>query len=186
MIFANLFSETMESVLRPLDFLPTPNGAIHRVPVPGDKSGVKNGWHVQFLDCIAGGVFGSWGGSHTRSSRKPVDHVAAQLVAQRIKQARRRREVKLHQRQQAAAESANRLWGAAQPAADDHPDLTRKRVMADSLRQHGDVLLMPLRLANLLATVTSSQFGAPSLEHVVGLPPTLALVSLYWIWEVSQ
>jgi putative DNA primase/helicase len=131
-----------------LEWLPIADGAIHRFRVPGDKPGTLNGWYLLFLDGIASGVFGSWkaGGSQTWSSRKPADHLEAQLIAQRIEQARRQREAEQHRRQQQAAEKANHWWRNARRATPDHPYLTAKGVRSHSLRQRGADLLTPLYL----------------------------------------
>ncbi|PZW52443.1 putative DNA primase/helicase [Pseudomonas sp. URMO17WK12:I6] len=147
MDFVILFRDAMQSVFGPLDWLPIPDGEVHRFHVPSDTPGTRNGWYVLFLDGIACGVFGSWklGGTQTWRSRKPVDHVEAQLVTQRFEQARRKKEVEQYWRQQATAEYANRLWHQARPAVDyHHPYLTRKRVKACGLRRYCDTLLVPL------------------------------------------
>jgi len=141
-----LFRDALQSMFGPLDWLPEPDGAIHRFHVPGDRAGSRNGWYVLHLDGIAFGLFGSWkaGGSQTWSNRKPADPLEAQLIAQRIEQARRQREAEQHQRQQAAAVEAQRQWGASAPADADHPYLSRKGIKPHNARQLGDVLLIPL------------------------------------------
>ncbi|SEJ57854.1 putative DNA primase/helicase [Azotobacter beijerinckii] len=150
-----LFSDELQSVFGPLDWLPDPDGQIHRFHVPGDRSGSRNGWYVLHLDGIAFGLFGSWkaGGSQTWSSRQPADPLEARLIEQRIEQARRQREAERQQRQQLAAVEAQRLWSASAPAAADHPYLSRKEVKPHNARQLGSVLLVPLyhagRLVNL-------------------------------------
>jgi putative DNA primase/helicase len=155
MDFVILFRDDMQSVFGPLDWLPIPDGKIHRFHVPGDTSGTHNGAYALYSNAIASGWFGTWkdGKWHNWSSRKPTSRLEAQLIAQRIKRAQRAREVEQHKHQQAAAEKANRLWSQAQPAADDHPYLSRKRVKAYSLRQHGDVLLVPLICDGLLVSL---------------------------------
>ncbi len=142
-------------VFGPLDLLPEPDGAIHRFHVPGDKQGSLNGWYLLFLDGIASGCFGSWkaGTSHTWSSRKPVDRLEAQLISQRIEQARNQREAERHQKQQAAAEYAARLWRDARRADPAHPYLVAKGIRPHALRQHGDVLLVPLACDGQLVNI---------------------------------
>lgn len=150
----SLFRDALQCHYGMLDWLPTPDGTIHRFHVPGDKPGTRNGWYWLLLDGIPRGVFGSWkvGGSQTWSSRKPADDLEAQLVAQRIEQARRQREAEQHQRQQAAAQNANRLWNLAQPVV-EHPYLARKQVRAYGLRRYGGLLLVPLTLSGLLVNL---------------------------------
>ncbi len=140
------FRDALQADYRSLDLLPIPDGTIHRFHVPGDKQGSLNGWYVLHADGIASGCFGSWkaGTSHTWSSRKPGDLLEAQLISQRIEQARNQREAEQHQRQQAAAESAKRLWRNARHTDPSHPYLVAKGITPHALRQHGDVLLVPL------------------------------------------
>ncbi|WP_349573297.1 toprim domain-containing protein [Azotobacter salinestris] len=140
------FREVLQDAFGLLGWLPEADGQIHRFHVPSDKPGTLNGWYVLFPDGIASGCFGSWkaGGSQTWSSRKPADHLEAQLIAQRVEQARRQREAEQHQRQQAAAVEAQRQWGASVPASADHPYLSRKGIEAHNARQLGDVLLVPI------------------------------------------
>ncbi|TBW32188.1 topoisomerase [Azotobacter chroococcum] len=150
-----LFRDALQSVFGPLDWLPEPDGHIHRFHVPGDRTGSRNGWYVLHLDGIAFGLFGSWkaGGSQSWSSRQPADPLEARLIEQRIEQARRQREAERQQRQRLAAVEAQRLWSASAPAAADHPYLSRKGVKPHNARQLGSVLLIPLyhagRLVNL-------------------------------------
>ena len=136
----------MQASYGPLDWLPVADGTIRRFHVPGDKAGTLNGWYVLHLDGIASGAFGSWkaGTSHTWSSREPANPLEAEQVRQRIEQARRQREAEQHQRQQAAAEYAARLWRDARRADPGHPYLTAKGCRPYNLRQRGDVLLVPL------------------------------------------
>lgn len=149
------FRDAMLAVCGRLDWLPIPDGEIHRFHVPGDKPGSRNGWYVLWSDGIASGCFGSWkaGSSHTWSSREPANTVEAEQVRQRIEQARRQREAEQHQRQQVAAERARRLWRDARRADPGHPYLVAKGIRPHILRQTGDVLLVPLsrggRLVNL-------------------------------------
>jgi putative DNA primase/helicase len=150
-----LFRAELAATFGPLDWLPIPDGQIHRFHVPGDRSGSRNGWYVLYLDGIASGAFGSWkaGSSRIWSSREPADYREAEQLRQRTEQAKRQREAEQHQRQQAAAERAGRLWRAAGSADPDHPYLIAKGIKAHSLRQHGDELLVPLihtgRVVNL-------------------------------------
>lgn len=140
------FRDDLQATFGPLDWLPIPDGTIHRFHVPGDKAGTLNGWYVLYLDGIASGAFGSWkaGACHTWSSRKPADPLEAQLVAQRIERAREQREADQTRRQIATASYAGTLWTEARPGDPEHPYLTRKRIAPHRLRQRGYVLLVPL------------------------------------------
>lgn len=149
------FLEAMLATFGNLGFVPVADSTIHRFHLPGDRTGTRNGWYVLFVNGIASGSFGSWktGTTHTWSSREPIDHLEAQLVRQRIEQAKRQREVEQHQRQQAAAEYANRLWRDAHRADPDHPYLLAKGVRPHALRQSGDVLLVPLTRDGVLVNL---------------------------------
>ena len=141
-----LFRDALQSVYGPLDWLPVPDGAIHRFRVPDDKAGTLNGWYVLYLDGIASGAFGSWkaGGASTWCSREPADAREAEQVRQRIEQARRQREAEQQRRQLKAANLSRRWWRDARRADPDHAYLFAKCVRAYALRQRGDVLLVPL------------------------------------------
>ncbi|WP_341304338.1 toprim domain-containing protein [Pseudomonas sp. TMP25] len=149
------FRDALQSTFGPLDWLPIADSSIRRFHVPGDKAGTHNGWYLLFPDGIASGCFGSWkaSSSHTWSSREPANPIEAEQVRQRIEQARRQREAEQHQRQQATAEHASRLWRSAALASADHPYLNRKAVKPFTLRQQGDVLLVPLCRDNALMNV---------------------------------
>jgi putative DNA primase/helicase len=150
-----LFREALQTVYGPLDWLPLPDGAIHRFRVPDDKASTLNGWYVLYLDGIASGAFGSWkaGGTHTWSSREPADHRETEQVRQRIEQARRQREAEQHQRQLSAANLAQRWWRDARRADPDHPYLIAKGVRSYSLRQRNDELLVPLYSGGVLVNL---------------------------------
>ncbi|MCY1507391.1 DNA primase TraC [compost metagenome] len=141
-----VFREELQAIFGQLDWLPVADGAIHRFHVPGDRTGTYNGWYVLFADGIASGCFGSWkaGSSHTWSSRDPANPVEAEQVRQRIEQARLQRESERERLQANAAEYANRRWRDARRADPEHPYLLAKQVRSYALRQHGDLLLVPL------------------------------------------
>lgn len=144
----NQFRMTIEANFGALDWLPIPDGRIHRFRVPGDKPGTHNGWYVFFADRIATGVFGSWKveGWKIWSSRKPANPSEFRMLAERANQARLQRASEQRQRQHAAAQDANRRWINAGSADPTHSYLIRKAVRAYGLRQQGDTLLVPLML----------------------------------------
>lgn len=149
------FRDALQATFGPLDWLPVADGTIHRFRVPKDKPGTLNGWYVLHLDGIASGAFGSWkaGGSSTWSSRKPADPMETELIRQRIEQARHQREAEQHQRQQAAAIEAQRLWNTSAPADPRHPYFSAKGCKSHGLRQRGEVLLVPLYLWRVLVNL---------------------------------
>lgn len=150
-----LFHDALQAAYGQLDWLPLPDGAIHRFRVPEDKPGTLNGWYVLYLDGIASGAFGSWksGSASTWCSREPVDACEAAQIRERVDQARSQRKAEQLQRQQKATELADRWWRNARRANPDHPYLVAKSVRPHGLRQRGADLLIPLyldgRLINL-------------------------------------
>lgn len=54
-----LFLDALQAVYGLLDFLPVPDGNIHRFHVPGDEPGSLNGWYLLFAEPITTGCFGS-------------------------------------------------------------------------------------------------------------------------------
>jgi putative DNA primase/helicase len=150
-----LFRDALQSVFGPLDFLPVPDGQIHRFRAPDDKFGTLNCWYVLYLDGIASGAFGSWktGGTNKWSSRKPADHREAEKVRQRIEQARQQREAQQRQRRLDTATLAQRWWRDARRADPDHAYLIAKGARPHGLRQRRDELLVPLYSGGVLANL---------------------------------
>tara|TARA_Y100000815_G_scaffold150617_1_gene136662 strand:+ start:3776 stop:4708 length:933 start_codon:yes stop_codon:yes gene_type:complete len=141
------FREALQTAFGPLDWLPEADGAIHRFHVPGDRKGHRNGWYVLHMDGIASGAFGSWkasGAWRTWSSREPTDPQEAELIRQRIEQAREQREANRERQQITTASYAKCAWSSGHSARADHPYLIRKRIMPGRLRQLGDALMVPL------------------------------------------
>lgn len=150
-----LFRNALQSVYGLLDWLPVPDGAIHRFCVPDDKPGTLNGWYVLYPDGIASGAFGSWktGGTSSWCSREPADHREAEQVRHRIEQARRQREAEQQRRQLKTANLAQRWWRAARRADPEHAYLVHKGIRTHNLRQRGDELLVPLYTGGALANL---------------------------------
>ncbi|MCW1938077.1 toprim domain-containing protein [Pseudomonas sp. MDMC_285] len=150
------FRDALQSSYGRLEWVPVADGALHRFHVPGDKAGTCNGWYVLHLDGIAAGAYGSWKDAGTWrqwSSRAPANPREHEQLRQRIEQARRQREAEQHQRQQAAAEYAARLWRDARRADPGHPYLVGKGCRSHTLRQRGDVLLVPLSRDGVLVNL---------------------------------
>ncbi|MCL7944063.1 toprim domain-containing protein [Marinobacter sp. ATCH36] len=141
-----MFRDALQEKFGLVDWIPVPDGKIQRFEVPGDKPGSKNGWYVLFLDGVPAGTFGTWkeNASYNWCARKPVDPFEAQMVANRIEQARRIRESERAGAQRDAAVRANRIWHQSKPASGNHPYLIRKDVEPHLLRQAGPALLVPL------------------------------------------
>jgi putative DNA primase/helicase len=150
-----LFREALQAAFGPLDWLPIPDGAIHRFHVPGDRTASRNGWYILRLDGIPRGTFGSWktGISSTWSRRKPADPFEVKAIARRIDQDKRRRKAEQYLRHQNTAVSAVHQWELAVAADPQHPYLARKGCKPHDLRQNGEVLLIPLRLHGALVNL---------------------------------
>ncbi|MBK5509783.1 toprim domain-containing protein [Pseudomonas sp. TH15] len=150
-----LFRDALQAVYGPLDWIPEPDGAIHRFRVPEDKPGSLNGWYVLYLDGIASGAFGSWkaGGASTWCSREPVDAREAAQIRERVELARRQRVAEQRQRHERAAAKANHWWCNARRASPDHSYLVAKGVRSYGLRQRGAELLVPLYLDGQLVNL---------------------------------
>ncbi|MFI8610958.1 toprim domain-containing protein [Pseudomonas sp. NPDC077649] len=150
------FRDALQASYGPLEWVPVPDGTLRRFHVPGDKAGTCNGWYVLHLDGIAAGAYGSWKDAGTWqqwSSRAPANPREHEQLRQRIEQGRRQREAEQHQRQQAAAEYAARLWRDARRADPGHPYLAGKGCRSHTLRQRGDVLLVPLSRDGMLVNL---------------------------------
>lgn len=160
---AILFRDAMQGEIGKIDFVPEGDSQVHRFHVLGDKPGTLNGVYCLHVDAIATGWYGTWkdgGHWHTWSARKPADPLEAELIRKRNEQAKRQHEAERHQRNQAAAEYANRLWRDARRADPGHPYLIAKGCRPYNLRQQGDVLLVPLYHAGEL--VNLQRIGADS------------------------
>ena len=140
------FKDALEAAFGRLDWVPVGDGELHRFHVPDDKHGTLNGWYVLYLDGLPSGAFGSWkvGQTGTWCSRKPATPIEAELIQQRIKQAKAQRQTEQQQRHQQAAEKARQLWSQALPACSEHAYLVAKGVAPHNLRQRGNTLLVPL------------------------------------------
>lgn len=150
------FRDALQAKFGPLNWLPVADGIIHRFRVPDDKFSTRNGWYVLHLEGIASGVFGNWKAArawHHWSSRKPIDSMEAQLIAQRTEQPRHHRETERHQHQQAAAIVARRQWSRSGPAHPRHSYLIAKGCQPYDLRQSGGVLLVRLYLGRVLVNL---------------------------------
>ncbi len=128
---------------------PIPDSQLHRFKVEGDKNGSKNGWYILFNDGNTAGRFGSWkqGVDETWSLNNLSTYTQqekAEYVKQmaRAKQEREKAQALTHKEARAAA---NRIWGEATPATEDHVYLKNKGVKAYKIKSNGSGLLIPLR-----------------------------------------
>ena len=123
------------------------DGELHRFST-GNRRGDKSGWYLLHTDGIAAGAFGCWrAAKHSTWCAKPDNAMTAterEAHRERIKAMRAQREAAEAARQKEEAEKAIDRWHSASTQC-QHPYLARKGVQAHRIRQHGDVLLIPLR-----------------------------------------
>ena len=123
------------------------DGNLHRFASNG-KRGDDAGWYVLRGDGISAGRFGDWRTRISQSWRADIGRALnpAEESAHRAKveAMRREREAEEVRRKAEAATTAAAIWKAAQPASDDHPYLTRKRIKAHGIRLHNGALVIPL------------------------------------------
>ncbi len=139
------------------------DGRLHRFKAAGDRD--RNSWYVLHLDGIPAGEFGCWkrGFSETWRAGGTEPPTAAERIE--IERRRQQQQVERDQSQRrkrkTAAERAQAILAAAEPAT-DHPYLQRKNVCAYPglrvghwpQRKMDNCLLVPLRLIDgTLATV---------------------------------
>ncbi len=137
-----------------------PDGKLMRFRVRGDKPGSKNGWVVHHTHPVHSGAFGSWktGEAHTwrEATTTPLTSAQQAEIQRQLAEVRRLRQAELQEVQAAARAKAEKLWGRARPATNDHPYLLRKRVNAYGLRRLNHMLLVPAR--DVHGTLQTIQF----------------------------
>lgn len=132
------------------------DGVLHRFTVAGDKPRSLNGWYVLFPDGIPAGEFGSWktGQTVTWCSRERNTLTSAELndIDKRRKESAAIREAEQEAKHEAAAQLANEIWSASQPASSEYPYLVNKGVQPCGARctdrfpnVDGQVLIIPIR-----------------------------------------
>ncbi|MBB3190657.1 toprim domain-containing protein [Halomonas cerina] len=124
---------------------PRTSGRFERFDAPDKPKGNGNGWYR--IHSPQAASFGIWhlDLAETVTLDGPTDdpEAAAQARLDAMRD-RERRDRERRQREAQAKATANRWWPQAGPADAAFPWLTRKRLPPYNLRQHGDVLLMPL------------------------------------------
>jgi putative DNA primase/helicase len=123
---------------------------IRRFHVEGDRRGTRNGFYKVHTDNLPAGMYGSWkrnGGEviHWRWNGPRPKAIDTVTWKKRVAEAERQRKQEEAQRHEHARVKAQNIWGRAEPAADDHPYLVRKKVQPHGLRMRWGRLLLPLR-----------------------------------------
>lgn len=125
------------------------SGGPVRFRADGDRPGRRNGWARLHLDGVPAGVFrhyrlgvrAVWRAGSDPRALSPAERRA--IIAQaRGSEARRKAETEA--KQEAAAGVARDLWLGAGKGDPAHGYLARKGLPPFGIRQHGDVLLVPM------------------------------------------
>jgi putative DNA primase/helicase len=127
---------------------PIGDGEVHRF---NDIDGKRNNlacWYVLHLNGCPAGAYGSWrtGYQFTWRADKnmPVNKEERERMNAAVKASRAKRKNDTAQAQAHTAGRAQALWRDALPATVSQPYLKSKRIPSLSLRQAGNVLLVPL------------------------------------------
>lgn len=143
-----------------------PDGKLHRVDLEDEKKGRASGWYVLHTDGVPAGAFGSWKASSmetwTFKDRQSLTREERSHLAAITAKARRERKAEEAQVQAEAQRRAQAIWNSIDAAPDSHPYLVRKQVRSHGLRQHRDLLAIPLRDAD--GVLWSIQFISPTGE----------------------
>jgi len=115
----------------------------------GDKPGRRNGWAWLHLDRIPAGVFrhyrlgirSIWCAGSDPRSLSPAERRA---IMAKARETEARRKAETLAKQEAAREVARDLWQRAGKADPAHRYLARKRLPPFGIRQHGDMLIVPM------------------------------------------
>jgi putative DNA primase/helicase len=157
--------DDLRDAMAAVDLMPaTPlviDGRIHRFDVRGERHLSRSGWYVIHADGRPAAAFGSWrtGERHTWSaSEVPVTPVSR--LALRAEKERRRSEQSAEHEN--AARRAASIWERTSDPDPQHQYLQAKHVFAHGLRQHRDLLVVPLR--DVDGRLWSLQFISPTGE----------------------
>jgi putative DNA primase/helicase len=130
-----------------------PDGGVHRFHIEGDSAGSKNGWYVLHLLLTGSyGSYGSWKGP-TRGWSSPPSSPSS-MSQDELKERNDRLDA-TRERNESAARRAADIVSRSSPAEPDHPYLVRKRIMAHSALQRGDMLLVPIKVNGALTSLQS-------------------------------
>lgn len=128
---------------------PIADGELHRFNDPDGKRNNLACWYVLHLDGCPAGSYGNWRSGYqctwSANTRQRLDAKQKVCIESAIQAARAKRDSDKVQGHAQAAKRAQCLWCDAVPATVKHPYLKAKHIPALSLRQSGELLLVPLR-----------------------------------------
>ncbi|MDP2830382.1 MAG: DUF3987 domain-containing protein [Sulfuricellaceae bacterium] len=148
MAFETQFSDAIQAAgLTPPDVIEA-DGKLRRFASNGKRKD-DAGWYLLHGDGIPAGSFGDWRTGFTQTWRADIGRTLtrAEEASHRAKveAMRREREAEEIRRKTEAEATAGMIWNVAQPAPDDHPYLTRKKIKANGAKLHKGALVIPLR-----------------------------------------
>lgn len=143
------------------------DGKPRRFHVEGDRRGSKNGWYRIRDGRFPSASFGSWrtGECHRWSAFEDQSPIGdSEREARNAERERRRAEERAeeYEQQQRAARRAGQIWAICADPDPAHPYLVAKGVAARGVRQHRDLLVVPLR--DVRGRIWSLQFISPTGE----------------------
>jgi len=128
----------------PAEIIP---GKLHRFS-PSGKRGDGAAWCKLFADG-RGGVFGNWreGYSETWQANgdRPYSQAEREAFMRQIEAEKQERRVVEAKQRADTASRAEKIWGEATPAPEDHPYLLRKGIKPNGARIHNGRLVLALR-----------------------------------------
>ncbi|PLY01748.1 MAG: hypothetical protein C0622_06605 [Desulfuromonas sp.] len=165
-MFEELISAMQAAGIDPAHAPLIADGKLRRFRLPEDSRQSRNGFITLFDngDGTHGASFGNWktGVKESWFSGRPHRELTREErreYARKMAEARAKQEEEQRKHHAAAADKARRLWQRAQPAAPDHPYLTRKQVQVHGVKQLGQSLAVPVR--NSAGELTGLQFIEP-------------------------
>lgn len=123
-------------------------GRMHRFPGAGKRTGNTAGWCKLFEDGM-GGSFGDWSQDFTadwQAERSvPFTPMQREAFFRQVKESKAQAKAEKMAKQSDAAAKAAAIWRLAQPAANDHPYLSRKAIGPNGAKVHDGALVIPMR-----------------------------------------
>lgn len=124
------------------------DGKLHRFRTETDNQGQRSGWYVLHLDGVPAGSFGNWKtgeqGTWCAVDRARLTTADREAMARRIRQQQTLVRQQREANHRATAMKAQTWWSWSRAASSGHAYLQAKQVKPYNLRQHDDVLLVPM------------------------------------------
>ncbi|MCW5602435.1 MAG: hypothetical protein KIT55_12660, partial [Nitrosomonas sp.] len=142
--FINAASERGLVITKPIVY-----DRLTRCPITGKHKNNKVGAYIFHGDGIpAGGYQNHTDGLGWQNWRAAIGRrmTHQEIIANRarIDEAKRQREIELHNKQEQAAAKAVHIWNCARPASDDFRYLIGKKIKSHGARQYKNAVVLPL------------------------------------------